>query len=269
MFVIDEPWNASYAQRLADGGCDAMVVGAPMRRKRGPELSFLPSLSGLRSLRVLDGITDLSPVTRCADLERLQLPPSALHALDLSGLTALRDLEAPWSAVAGSLHALTSVENLVIVGWKGASLSALGAKPALRKLRIESMRNHVTDMEGADCLPHLDELRFYDGRLARPELLSGATALTDLSLLSTKTDAITFASGLPRLRRLELENNGDIASLTPIAAHPAIDEVTISGSTRVVDGDLSPLLTNTRLSFVSVEREHAHYNHSPHEVRKG
>ncbi|MFB9558470.1 hypothetical protein [Streptomyces roseoviridis] len=269
MFVIDEPWDPVHAERFADGTCDGLVVGAPTDRKAGPDLAFLPGLTGLRSLRVLKGIADLSPVARCTGLERLRLPASAARALDLSGLVNLRELEIPWPAGARSVHALTSVEDLVITRWKGESLSVLGDKPALRSLRIESVRNHVTDAKGAALLPGLDELRFYDGRLARAELLSGAAALTDVSLLSTKTDAIDFVAGLPRLRRLELENSGEIASLAPLAAHPALREVVISGSTRVADGDLSPLVDNSRLTFVAVERGHAHDSHAPHEVRKG
>ncbi|MEU7022764.1 hypothetical protein ABZ990_19190 [Streptomyces sp. NPDC046203] len=269
MFVTDEPWDPAYAGRFADGTCDGLVVGAPLRRKAGFDLSFLPGLPGLRSLRVLKGIADLSPVARCADLERLRLPASATQGLDLSGLTKLREVEIPWSAGSRTIHAVASAENLLISEWKGESLSVLGAKPALRKLRIESVRNHVTSMEGAGLFPNLDELRIYDGRLAHSDLLADAAMLTDVSLLSAKTEAITFVAGLPRLRRLELDNSGDIASLAPIAAHPALWEVIVSGSTRVADGDLSPLLDNPRLICVAVERGHAHYSHAPREVRKG
>lgn len=269
MFVTDEPWDPGYAERFADGTCDGLVVGAPTRRKTGPDLAFLPELPGLRSLRVLNGIADLSPVGRCAELERLHLPASADRDLDLSGLGKLRELEIPWAAGARTLPALTSLEDLVIPEWRGESLSVLGEKPALRKLRIESVRNHVTDMTGADLFPELDELRVYDGRLTHSARIAGAAKLADVSLLSAKTDDIGFVAGLPRLRRLELENSGDIASLAPVATHPALREVILSGSTRVADGDLTPLLDNPRLTFVAVERGHAHYSHPPREVRKG
>ncbi|MFE1546333.1 hypothetical protein [Streptomyces sp. NPDC058718] len=271
MFVTDEPWDPAYTERFEDGTCDGLVIGAPARRKSGPsvDLAFLPDVAGLRSLRILSGVPDLSPVTRCPGLVRLRLPASATQELDLSGLSELRELEAPWPVVARSLALLASLHDLVLPEWKGASLSALGPKPALRKLRLETSRKHVTDMEGAALLPALRELRLYDGRLARSELLAGAAALEDVSLLSAKTDAIAFVSGLALLHRLELENSGDIASLAPVADHPALREVIVSGSTRVVDGDLSPLLDNARLTFVALERGHAHYSHAPREVRKG
>ncbi|MFI8823833.1 hypothetical protein [Streptomyces sp. NPDC053431] len=269
MFVTDEPWDPAYAERFADGTCDGLVVGAPLRPKAGPDLAFLPDLPGLRSLRVLNGIKDLTPLTRCTNLERLHLPTTATRDLDLTALTELRELEIPWPAAARSIHAPTSVENLVIVDWTGESLSALGLKPALRKLRLESPRKHVTSMEGAALFPALEELRLYDGRLSHPDLLAGAVALTDVSLLAAKTDTITFVSGLPRLRRLELENTGDLTTLAPIATHPTLREVILSGSTKVTDGDLSPLLDNPRLTFVALERGHPHYSHAPHEVRRG
>ncbi|MFD8008891.1 hypothetical protein [Streptomyces sp. NPDC058955] len=271
MFVADEPWDPAYAERFEDGTCDGLVVGAPTRGKSGPavDLAFLPGITGLRSLRILNGVPDLSPVTRCPGLERLRLPASTTQELDLSALTELRELEAPWPAVARSLPLLASLVDLVLPEWKGASLAALGAKPALRSLRLETSRKHTTDMEGAALFPALRELRLYDGRLTHPDLLAGATALEDVSLLSAKTDTIAFVSALPHLRRLELENGGDLASLTPVAHHPALRELILSGSTRVVDGDLSPLLDNARLTFVALERGHAHYSHAPREVRRG
>lgn len=271
MFVTDEPWDPAYAEWFEDGTCDGLVIGAPTRRKSGPavDLAFLPDVAGLRSLRILSGVPDLSPVTRCSGLVRLRLPGSATPELDLSGLRGLRELEAPWPVVARSLPLMASLDDLVLPEWKGASLSVLGPKPALRKLRLEASRNHVTDMEGAALLPALCELRLYDGRLARSELLAGAAALEDVSLLSAKTDTIAFVSSLALLQRLELENSGDIASLAPVADHPALREVIVSGSTRIVDGDLSPLLDNARLTFAAVERGHAHYSHAPREVRKG
>lgn len=271
MFVTDEPWDPAYAEWFEDGTCDGLVIGAPTRRKSGPavDLAFLPDVAGLRSLRILSGVPDLSPVTRCSGLVRLRLPGSATSELDLSGLRGLRELEVPWPVVARSLPLMASLDDLVLPEWKGASLSVLGPKPALRKLRLEASRNHVTDMEGAALLPALCELRLYDGRLARSELLAGAAALEDVSLLSAKTDTIAFVSNLALLQRLELENSGDIASLAPVADHPALREVIVSGSTRIVDGDLSPLLDNARLTFAAVERGHAHYSHAPREVRKG
>lgn len=271
MFVTDEPWDPAYAEWFEDGTCDGLVIGAPTRRKSGPavDLAFLPDVAGLRSLRILSGVPDLSPVTRCSGLVRLRLPGSATSELDLSGLRGLRELEVPWPVVARSLPLMASLDDLVLPEWKGASLSVLGPKPALRKLRLEASWNHVTDMEGAALLPALCELRLYDGRLARSELLAGAAALEDVSLLSAKTDTIAFVSSLALLQRLELENSSDIASLAPVADHPALREVIVSGSTRIVDGDLSPLLDNARLTFAAVERGHAHYSHAPREVRKG
>ncbi|MER6099881.1 hypothetical protein ABT154_29280 [Streptomyces sp. NPDC001728] len=271
MFVTGEPWDPAYAERFADGTCDGLVVGVPTCLNSGPatDLAFLPGVPGLRSLRVLKGLPDLSSVARCVELVRLSLPASATRELDLTGLTALRALEAPWPAVARSLSALDSLDELVATEWRGASLSALGPKPALRKLRLETGRDHVTDAEGTSLLPSLVELRLYGGRLAHPELLAGAVALEEVSLLTARTGSLAFVTGLPRLRRLELENSGDIGSLAPVRDHPALREVILSGSTTVADGDLSPLLGNPRLTYVALERGHAHYSHAPREVRKG
>jgi hypothetical protein len=43
---------------------------------------------------------------------------------------------------------------------------------------------------------------------------------------------------MPRLRRLELDNSGEIASLAPLRGHPALTELYAIGSTHIRDGNL-------------------------------
>ncbi|MEV0538129.1 hypothetical protein [Kitasatospora sp. NPDC050463] len=77
-----------------------------------------------------------------------------------------------------------------------------------------------------------------------------------------------FTARLPRLERLVLENCDPLDSLTPLAGHPSLTEVTIAGNTVVHDGDLRPLADNPRLRHIAVERGAAHYSHTPTQIRR-
>ncbi|MEU7383415.1 hypothetical protein AB0A91_26155 [Streptomyces sp. NPDC042207] len=244
MFLTEGQWRTDYSQHFIDGTCNGLVVGAR-------------------------GISDLSPVARCAELERLRVSELSSQELDLSGLTGLREAELPWKVAARSLRRLGALEDLTVTRWRATTLSALGAKPALRRLRLEAVRTAVTSAEGAGLFPELRELRLYDGRLTESGLLAGAKQLRSVALLSAKTDSVAFAAALPHLERLELENSGDIGTLAPLAEHPTLREVLVTGSTRIADGDLTPLAGNPWLSVIAVERGHKHYSHRPAEVRRG
>ncbi|MGW0950597.1 hypothetical protein ACWCRF_17025 [Streptomyces sp. NPDC002405] len=268
MFVTDEEWRPEYSRYFSSGACNGLVVGAPMQRT-GMDISFLLDVQGVRSLRVLRGVSDLTPVMYCASLERLWISEFYTQQLDLSQLVRLCEAEIPWKAAVRSLPRLVSVEELTVTRWKGTSFSVLAAKPALQRLRLEVARSAVTSAEGADMFPRLQELRLYSGRLRDSRLLADAHQLRNVALLSTKTDSVAFVAALPCLERLELENSGDIETLAPLAEHPALREVLITGSTRISDGDLAPIADNPRLTLIAMERGHPHYSHRPAEIRRG
>ncbi|MFJ2717609.1 hypothetical protein [Streptomyces sp. NPDC087437] len=202
-------------------------------------------------------------------MERLCVSEFYSQELDLSDLVRLREAELPWKVAACSLRRLGALEELTVTRWRGTTRSALGVKPALRRLRLEAVPTVVISAEGAGLFPELSELRLYDGRLTRSGLLAGAQQLRSIALLSTKTDSVAFAAALPHLEHLELENSGDIGTLAPLADHPALRKVLVTGSTRITDGDLNPPADNPRLTVIAVERGHKHYSHRPAEVRRG
>jgi hypothetical protein len=65
---------------------------------------------------------------------------------------------------------------------------------------------------------------------------------------------------LSRLKKLHLNNDGEIESLKPIADLTKLESVLFYESTDIVDGDLSPLLRLKSLSRVSF-RNRRHYSH--------
>ncbi|MFI5756500.1 hypothetical protein [Streptomyces sp. NPDC051569] len=84
------------------------------------DISFLKEIPHLRSLRLLRGVSDLTPVTRRTHLERLWVSEFHSQELDLSSFSRLREAEIPWKVGARSLSQLEAVEELTVTRWKGA-----------------------------------------------------------------------------------------------------------------------------------------------------
>jgi len=105
-------------------------------------------------------------------------------------------------------------------------------------LRIANLRR-LTSLAGIEQLMELEELEIHTCRRVR---------------------SINEIGCLPRLRKLHLNNDGDIESFKPLAKLDGLESVAFYESTNVVDGDLSPLLCQKNLSSVSFQNRR-HYSH--------
>jgi hypothetical protein len=108
----------------------------------------------------------------------------------------------------------------------------------------------------------------YEGTLVDPQRLAGLSQLREVAFRATKVRDLGFVRALPRLKELELDNAGDVVTLGPLAGHPALESLAISGSTKIVDGDMNPILSIPRLRSFGIERGAAHYTHTPAELRR-
>ncbi|MEV4561340.1 hypothetical protein AB0K51_30745 [Kitasatospora sp. NPDC049285] len=262
MHLGDHPWQPEYAAYFLTGQCDGIVIG-------DGDLSWLPTVPGLKRLRLMNGTGALAPIADCTSLTLLRLPLQGRRGgFDFSRLAALEELETPVLPGFETLRPLTSLRELTVVHWRDLALAEIGPKPNLTFLRIACVRGRGLSLAGAGHVPDLDLLWIEDGVLTDTDRLCEADQLTEVRLVGAKTSTVDFASGLPRLRSLLLENCGPIDSLAPLAGHPTLRQVTICGSTVVADGDLSPLL-DPHLTHVTLERRAPHYSHRPAEVRRG
>ncbi|MFF0478232.1 hypothetical protein [Streptomyces sp. NPDC004284] len=267
MQLVGEAWRPEYEEYFRPGGCDGLFVSRP-----GPgapaDLSFVPMVPGLRSLRLGLGVSDLGPVAGCRDLAVLQIGSGQKGRVDLSGLSALRVLEMPVGVGPAGVAGLPGLEALTLSGWRSGSLGLLGAHPRLGFVRIECTRGGRLSLAGVEGMPELTALWIYDGRLSDTENLAACERVEEIRLVGAKTSSVGFGARLPRLRRLVLENCGRLDSLRPLSAHPSLREVTLAGTTTVGDGDLRPLVDNVRLTHIALERGAPHYSHALPEVRR-
>jgi hypothetical protein len=71
--------------------------------------------------------------------------------------------------------------------------------------------------------------------------------------------SITEVGNLTRLRKLHLNNDGNIESLKPLCSLRGLESVLFYESTNILDGDLSPLLCQNKLTQVSFQNRR-HYS---------
>ena len=204
------------------------------------DLGFLRSLSNLRSLIIgAARVKDLSAVFDKTELEELG---AGLNIRDLRGLhrlTKLKRLGVPFRRGIEGLAELTGIEEMSIEEWpNGQELALLGPKPQLSSLGLHLKRTAAVSSAWFESAPQLTDLQMYFGRLSDTAGLAALTEMENLRFADTKVADLDFVTSMPRLRRLELDNAGEIASLTPLRGHPALTELYVIGRTTVRDGNL-------------------------------
>src|SRR5437879_3090775 len=100
--------------------------------------------------------------------------------------------------------------------------------------------------------------------LMRLTSLSGIEGLANLEELEIHTcraiATIDEVGSLSALKKLHLNNDGDIESLKPLEKLSGLESVLFYESTNIRDGDLSPLLRQKNLARVSFQNRR-HYTH--------
>lgn len=242
LVVLEGGWRDEYEERLQD--LEALSISV-----RGDDLSFLERVPHLRGLVLNAGeARDLSPVAALRGLETLTLNVAAKPRieLDLSAFAALRTLRMYWNPGFESVFACRSLQSLYVFGPPDPDLARFGQLPGLRRLELSQGRRLQTT-RGVGPVRFLG--LYQQGGLSE---LAELPALEELAIEGArKLGAIDAVAGLP-LRRLTLANCGDIASLAPLAGMDTLEELFAWESTRVLDGDLSVLLTLPRLRTVAL-----------------
>jgi len=217
---------------------------------------------GLKALSVPypDGI-DLSPVRDMDALEYLTL--GAARPLDLRRLRSLRHLKADFSK---AMRLPESWPCLETCSWSGCSprsgdLTFMGSAPRLSKLEL--VEGSIRSLRGVQDMP-LRELDLYGLRSLWS--LDGLGPEVELVKLE-KCSAIPDFSPLGRcsaLQTLVLADCGDVPSLRFIRSLPKLRRVVLFGDTRIVDGDLHPLVGIPEVRM----KDRRGYNLSVEEIRQ-
>jgi hypothetical protein len=264
--MSDVEWSSEHAELYRERGCRAVVISALRKGFELPDVAFLAELDGLERVRLLGAVKDDTAAFEVPSLSSLEVATSCRAPVRFSA-PGLEKLDVRWRPGVEGISELSALRELTVVDWAAPDFRPLGEKPALEFLRVELPRKAAVASAGLRGAPALRTLWLYDGTLTDTAELAALEQLTELALRATKVPDLEFLSGCRRLRTLELDGCGDIASLASLRDHPTLRSIAIAGNTKIVDGDLSPLLS-PKLTEVAVDKGHPHYSHRPAQVRR-
>jgi hypothetical protein len=266
-----QPLQSSHRAMREAGGLwaalgrpDPAAIVAEVRRRgiralevQHADIGFLAELPELEFLYVASDPPDATPVMRLPNLRFLSFTGTWGGRLDFGALPRLEwfsAVECPRGG--GGLDSLFAghdqVLDLGIGRYPWADLTAPGAL-RLRRLAIWDSRA-ITGLDGLAALaPTLRGLDL-DGLPNLPSL-AGLEVLADLEVLRLgrlrHVTELSVVRELPSLRALHVFELKDVASLAPLAGHPALECLTFG---RIRDLDLAPLESLSRLRLVHTGR---------------
>jgi hypothetical protein len=250
--VVTGPWSEAAAQVLARGEADGLVLNYA-RGFSGASLDFLDDGWPLRRLSVLDrSIVDLDPIGRLAGLEEISVQAAADAALDLGTLPDLRSVTGEWSLIARTLGAVGELERVSTWLFGDIDLHAFRDHVALKTLTIKDAP-YLESLGGLEGLPDLAALTIVGAPCLHDidEIGELSESLRELEFEECpRIEAIDVVESLIGLRFLGISESGDIASLAPIGSLDQLETFYAWGSTRILDGDLSPLARLPRLKEI-------------------
>jgi internalin A len=250
--VVTGPWSDEAAGALARGEADGLVLNYA-RGFCEPSLDFLDGGWPVRRLDVLDrSIADLEPIGRLAALEEVSVQAAPAAALDFKMLPRLQSAAGPWALIGDGLSGLSALESVVTWAFDELDLHAFRDHAGLRSLTIKDAP-YLESLSGVGGLPELATLTVVLApRLREIEDVAELSAsLQELKLEKCpQVDAIDDIETAVGMRFLGVSECGDIASLAPVGSLTELEAFYAWGSTRIVDGDLSPLTRLPRLKEV-------------------
>ncbi len=258
--VIVGIWSNDMVKPLLDGHVVELELNDG-KGWRGSDVKFLAELRQLQALKIIDfKIASVEPIHQLAQLRALEVMTYCKSDIEFSAFPLLEDCGLEWRPGAASLFDLRTLKKLFINNYDGKNTDSFSNLINLETLAI--LTAPLEQICGLSVLRKLRSLRL--GNLRRLTSLAGIEQLTNLEDLDINTcrhirsiDEIGF---LHQLRRLHLDNDGPITSLKPLGELRGLELITFYESTTIVDGDLSPLLSQKNLARVSFQNRR-HYSH--------
>ena len=248
--VVTGRWSSDVEDALTRGQADGLVLNYARGFSEG-NLEFLDGGWGVRRLNILArGIVDLEPIGRLGgSLQALSVQAAPGAELDLGALPHLRSVAGQWELIRGTLGRVDALQSVITWQFDEADLHAFRNHFALERLTVKEAP-HLGSLAGLADLPVLAILGvFLARRLHDISYVAGlASSLRELEFeLCPGIDVLDDVQSLVNLRFLGFRDCGDVESLRPVRCLQQLEVLYAWGSTRIVDGDLSPLVGLTRL----------------------
>lgn len=189
-------------------------------------------------------MTDLTPLTRLGGtLEELSFQAVAGTTIDLASFPHLRKIAGYWDEMRSTFYAPEYLQEVILFDYDGFDLEPLSVQPSLQTIQLKVARNLET-LEGIAAFPTLAELSIAARDLHALDAVESVAATLRKLVLEDCRDVgnIQDLSNLTELRFLGINNSGQVSTLQPVSELVLLEQLYAWGSTRIEDGDLSPLL---------------------------
>jgi hypothetical protein len=250
--VVTGEWSAEAASVLDRGQADGLILNYSAGFT-APDLDFLTDWP-LRYLQVLDrGLSDLRPVERLGrSLEVLYVDVGSDAELNLGVFANLHSVDAEWAVVSASVGEAARLRVLRTWGFDLPDLHALRDIASLERLRVENA-SRLESLSGLESLGQLASVAILGApRLGNISAIRHlGRSLRELEFESCRAvERLDDVELLDGLRFLGFSDCGDIESLGPLRSLNALQEIHAWGATRILDDDLSPLISLENLREV-------------------
>ena len=250
--VVTGRWTAEANAAVQRGDVDGVWLNYA-RGYSEPDLSFLDAWPIKRLLVIDRSLTDLAPLSRLgASLEGLSFQAAPGTAVDLAAFPHLREVGAAWDDVRDTLYGPEYLQRVTLLDYDEIDLQPLTVQPALQEIKLK-VAPKLETLDGVAGFPTLAELTIQAARELH--------GLVDVASLAPTLRSLEFEAcldiqdlqavgGLTELRFLGISDSGSISSLHPVGELALLECLYAWGSTRIEDGDLSPLLRLSHLSEI-------------------
>ena len=258
--VITSPWREEIAGYMRSNNINELELNHA-KGWRGNDLSFLSELPHLRSFEIIDlKIADVDPIHALHNLRKLEVITYCQTEIRFSAFPLLEKCALEWRRKATSLFGCLTLKELFVNRYKGKEIAPFANLANLEYLAI--LNAPVENLNGLGGLTKLRSLRI--AGLRRLDSLKGIEGLPNLEALDINTcraiGSIEEVGSLRHLRKLQIDNDGDIKSLKPLDKLSGLEFVSFCESTKILDGDLSPLMRHKNLKRVTFQnrRQYSH-----------
>jgi hypothetical protein len=259
--VATGAWTKEADEVLDSGRADGVDLNYAKGFK-DTSLDFLQAWPLKRFTLLARTVKNLAPIySLAASLKSLsvQSAPSAL--IDLGRLPNLTELSADWRQIRDSIGDAHDIRDLFVHHYAEPDLAALASLVLLQRLRMKD-RPSLQSLDGLDALVALTHLGIYLASNLHDidAMRSAYRGLDALHLESCRAirDLAPLAN-CTALRLLNVSDSGDIESLAPLTPLSNLEVVWLYGTTRIVDGDLTPLARLARLRELRMQSRRGYH----------
>lgn len=263
--LIHRPgYSAAFVQEtLAREQLNGLSVLALLPDEAPASLEFLREFSFLTHLELTAMPIEDYDYGALAYLSNLQhfmlnvtiVPPHKPRPLDLSQWPRLKSLTLTWRDGISGIEALTELEDLRLMEFRGEDLRGFAGARALKKLVIKDA--NIRSVAGIEAHPHLQSVLLAAcRRLQHIDDLAAVAGLRELTLDGCpRLTELGPLAALHDLSQLTLADCRRLESIQPLAGLK-LERLDISGSTDIRDGDITPARAARDLFY----RHREHYN---------